>query len=211
MAQKFYAVKVGKTPGIYRTWDQCKAQVHHFPGAIYKSFPTMEEAEGFMGGVNAAKTTGAAAAEAEENIEAKDGVMVAYVDGSFHAAKQTYSFGAIIFYENKEYRFSQAEQVADMVPMRNVAGEIRGSERAMDFALEQGAKEVHIYHDYEGIARWCTGDWKANKAGTQRYRDHYLEVVKSGLKVVFHKVKGHSGVEYNEVADQLAKAALGIS
>ena len=209
MAQKFYAVKIGKKPGIYKTWDQCKAQVHHFPGAIYKSFPTMQEAEAFMGGVSAAKQT--TAREPEETIEAKDGVMVAYVDGSFHAAMQKYSYGAIIFYEGQEYRFSEAETTADMVPMRNVAGEIRGSEKAMDFALESGAKEVHIFHDYEGIARWCTGDWKANKPGTQRYRDHYLNVCEKGLKVIFHKVKGHSGVEYNEVADQLAKAALGIS
>ena len=37
MAKKnYYAVKQGKVPGIYRTWDACKAQVHGYPGAIYK-------------------------------------------------------------------------------------------------------------------------------------------------------------------------------
>ena len=39
MAKKnYYAVKQGKVPGIYRTWDACKAQVHGYPGAIYKGF-----------------------------------------------------------------------------------------------------------------------------------------------------------------------------
>ena len=33
MAKKnYYAVKQGKVPGIYRTWDACKAQVHGYPG-----------------------------------------------------------------------------------------------------------------------------------------------------------------------------------
>ena len=51
MAKKnYYAVKQGKVPGIYRTWDACKAQVHGYPGAIYKGFERLEEAEAFLGG-----------------------------------------------------------------------------------------------------------------------------------------------------------------
>ena len=45
MAVKYYAVAVGKKPGIYTKWDECKAMVHGFPGAVYKSFKTLEEAE----------------------------------------------------------------------------------------------------------------------------------------------------------------------
>ena len=49
MAVKFYAVKVGKIPGIYNTWDDCKVQVEGFPGATYKSFKTAAEAADYMG------------------------------------------------------------------------------------------------------------------------------------------------------------------
>ena len=43
MAKKnYYAVKQGKVPGIYRTWDACKAQVHGYPGAIYKGFERLD-------------------------------------------------------------------------------------------------------------------------------------------------------------------------
>ena len=48
MASKYYAVRVGVKPGIYRTWDECKAMTHGFPAAQYKSFPTLAEAEQFM-------------------------------------------------------------------------------------------------------------------------------------------------------------------
>lgn len=49
MSKKYYAVKIGRTPGIYMTWDECKSQVDKFPGAIYKSFKTLEEAQKFSG------------------------------------------------------------------------------------------------------------------------------------------------------------------
>ena len=43
--RKFYVVWVGETPGIYDTWDDCKAQVDGFPQASYKSYNSMAEAE----------------------------------------------------------------------------------------------------------------------------------------------------------------------
>ena len=45
---KFYAVKVGLVPGIYRTWAECEPLVHGVRGAKYKSFPTEEEARAFL-------------------------------------------------------------------------------------------------------------------------------------------------------------------
>lgn len=45
---KYYAVRKGKIPGIYRTWSECKDQVHKFSGAIYKSFKTLHEAQAFI-------------------------------------------------------------------------------------------------------------------------------------------------------------------
>ena len=42
---KYYVVWAGRKPGIYTTWDECKAQVHKFPKAKYKSFLTLEDAD----------------------------------------------------------------------------------------------------------------------------------------------------------------------
>lgn len=47
---KFYAVKKGRTTGVFMTWDECKLQVSGFSGAIYKSFPSMKLAEEFISG-----------------------------------------------------------------------------------------------------------------------------------------------------------------
>ena len=50
MAKKYYAVRVGLTPGIYLTWPDCERQVKGYPGAQYKSFPTEAEARQFAYG-----------------------------------------------------------------------------------------------------------------------------------------------------------------
>ena len=42
---KFYVVWNGLTPGIYRSWDDCQAQIKGVKGAVYKSFDSKEEAE----------------------------------------------------------------------------------------------------------------------------------------------------------------------
>lgn len=35
--KKYYAVKVGKKPGIYLTWDECKMQIEGVSGEKHKN------------------------------------------------------------------------------------------------------------------------------------------------------------------------------
>lgn len=208
--KKYYAVKAGRKTGIFTSWDLCKAQVQGYSGAVYKSFPTLPEAQSYLDG-DAVQAPAQSVSTEQELLQLPDGEMAAYVDGSFLLEQRRYAFGAVIFYNGKEYRFSGSDNDVSLADMRNVAGEIMGAERAFAFALEQHAKMLHVYHDYEGIANWCSGAWQAKKPGTQAYRSAYLDAKAAGLEIRFHKVKGHSGDTYNEIADQLAKSALGIS
>ncbi len=45
---KFFVVWEGKEPGIYRSWDECKRQIHGYEGAIFKGFATEAEAREAM-------------------------------------------------------------------------------------------------------------------------------------------------------------------
>lgn len=45
---KIYAVTIGRVPGIYQTWKDAEEQIYMFPGAKYKAFKTMEEAETYI-------------------------------------------------------------------------------------------------------------------------------------------------------------------
>lgn len=42
--RKFYVVWAGHSPGIYDSWEECKAQIDGFPGARYKAFNSQTDA-----------------------------------------------------------------------------------------------------------------------------------------------------------------------
>lgn len=50
MKQKYYAVKKGRHPGIYRSWPACQKEVTGFPGAVYKSFLSQTTAQQWLNG-----------------------------------------------------------------------------------------------------------------------------------------------------------------
>ena len=199
MAKKVYAVKAGRQTGIFYSWDECKKQIEGFSGAVYKSFLKLEDAQAYLSGTSSAK---------EESFD--DDTAISYVDGSFRQDSGEFSCGAVLFYKGKEYRFSKKFSDPEMAEMRNVAGEIMGSVSVIKFCIKEGIKKLAIYHDYEGVARWATGEWKANKEGTKAYAAFCREA-KAELDFTFVKVKGHSGDKYNDLADALAKKALGIN
>lgn len=200
MGKKYYAIKKAKKTGIFTSWDICKQYVDGYSGAEYKSFTNRADAENYLKN-NASKS------ENDSPIYTSESEAIAYVDGSYNNETSEFSYGAVIFFGGKEYHFSQKFSSSELSEMRNVAGEIKGSEKAMEFAVENKVTKLTIYYDYAGIAKWCTGEWQAKKQGTKEYKQFYEEI-KESVHIDFIKVKSHSGNKYNEIADKLAKEAL---
>ena len=200
MTKKYYAVKNGVKPGIYETWAECQKQTNGYSGAEYKSFSTYNEASQYIKGKTDILST-----PLQEKIVKTE--ALAYVDGSYDSATNHFSCGVVIFYNGKEERFSELFDDYSLAEMNNVAGEIKGAEMAIKYCLDNKIRSLTIYHDYEGISKWCTGEWQAKKDGTKAYKKFYEEASKT-VDIYFVKVKGHSGDKYNDVADQLAKNAF---
>ncbi len=206
--KKYYAVKKGLTPGIYLTWEDCKKQTEGFPDAQYKGFAAIEEAESFITGEEFPEKSGRK--PPKETIEippAEEGQAIAYVDGSYNETSGEYGCGVVFFFDGKADFISEKGTDEYDAGMRNVAGELLGAKKAMERAVSVNAKKLTLYHDYQGIASWCLGDWKTNKEGTTAYKLFYVSIC-SRLDITFKKVKGHSGDVYNDLADELAKESL---
>lgn len=190
---KYYAVRIGRNPGIYHTWDECKRETMGFKGASFKKFSTREDAEAFINEV-----------EEEKKESAGKDELVVYVDGSYRNKDKSHSYGVYMFNDEEEYTYSK--RLFKDSEMRNVSGEIKGAMRAMEEAVKLGKKKIYLHYDYEGIRSWALGFWKTNKEGTIYYKNFY-DSIKDKLEVKFIKVEAHSGVKYNELVDKLAKEA----
>ena len=131
-----------------------------------------------------------------------------YVDGSFDKETNIFSWGVVLVnkLDNNKEEFNGCARNPDSKYM-NVAGEIYGSVMACKLACKRNYKNLNLYYDYTGIKEWAEGNWRRNNPLTKRYYE-FMQKVFETLDVNFVKVKAHTGNEFNELADALAKKAI---
>lgn len=231
--QSFYAVRHGREPGVYRSWAACKAQVQGFPSAIYKKFPTHEEAEAFIKDKSGLKRAAAASHEksntrqtiSEQRVTTAttksvlddsptDGRHIVYTDGAssgngYHGAKAGYG----VFWGDNDPRNQggplpgdrQTNQRAELYAMiRAIEQDIKGEN-----VLEIRTDSQYSINCVDTWSKsWIKNGWKSSKGTPVENADlvkQLLALRKSRPgKIEFVYVPGHRGVYGNEKADQLA-------
>lgn len=203
---KYYAVKKGRPgvkPAVYKTWNECKAQVQGVSGAVYKSFDNEEDAKKF---IKEKKT--------DKSLVRKD-VLYAYVDGSYNKNKNIAGYGLALVINNEViYESKKTLTKREYVQYRNVYGEVKGTEDAVKLAVDMGYSEINVVYDYTGIENWALGNWKTNNDLTKEYAKE-MKKLKEKISINFIKVKAHAkesdgGHKYNDLVDRLAKESVGI-
>lgn len=143
----------------------------------------------------------------------KDISLVAYTDGSYNKETGYYGAGIVIFKkdggEPPALHMSKG-RAPEGENGWQVNGEIAAAEFAINEAIKAGAKSLEIRYDYEGVGKWATGKWKRNKSYTREYAE-YVKNASEKLSITFVHVKGHSGDEWNDTADYLARKACGLA
>ncbi|MFP4424394.1 MAG: viroplasmin family protein [Candidatus Woesearchaeota archaeon] len=192
----YYAVLKGrgKTPAIYDNWEECKEKVTGYPNAQFKKFRTKKEAQSYI----------------DEHLKDKDSnnqqetSLIAYVDGSYHAGE--YSYGLVILKNGKIIKKMNGKGRKG-ASMHQVYGELKGAMKAIEYAVKEKEPAIEIRYDYAGIEMWANGLWKRNNEHTQYYHD-FIQKKRQKIKIMFRKIKAHSGDYYNDLADELAKKAF---
>lgn len=217
MNKKFYAVKNGRQIGIFDTWDKCKELTSGYPNAIFKSFKSYDEALDYLNLKKDSFSSTPSFPNTDENFanENYDDIlsslqkdtMITYIDGSYDDTIKYFSYAGIMFFNGVSEEFSFASSQEDLISMRNVSGEVKASMYVIQKAIDYKMKEIFIFHDYSGISHWAKGEWKTNNHLTKSYRQFYMENEKK-IQINFIKVKSHSNIKYNEIADNLAKKAI---
>jgi viroplasmin and RNaseH domain-containing protein len=192
--KKFYAVKGTVEPAIYGSWPECQRRVHGVKGALFKGFPSREEAEAWLtGGGTSTEDVG-------------DDEVLIYVDGSFSpTASRRAGWGFVVVKKGEEV-FAASGATVEPALSRNVDGELEATIQAIEWCRARGQKAV-ICHDYEGVGRWALGEWKASSAVAKRYQARIAGQL-DGIR--FCKVSAHTGHRWNDRADELAKRGIGL-
>lgn len=212
--QKYYAVAKGKTPGVYLTWADCQNQTSGFSGAIFQKFYDKTEAEAFVAnhGVDPFDTQPATQVNTPDNdvdYLSDRYNLVYFVDGSYNPDTNVVGAGLVVV--SKGTIINEIPYTLDNKSnMRNVFGEIFATVKAAENAILVGEEKIAIVYDYQGIESWANRDWKAKNQYTQLYADKMNEFAKK-LEIDFHKVKSHTGIEFNEAVDLVAKRGAGVN
>lgn len=145
-----------------------------------------------------------------------------YVDGSYikGATEVNGAFIAIIGDKLASAMRLHTEDKS-LLKHNQVSGEVFSALYVLEFfdrslsGTDHALDELIVYHDYTGIAYWVDGTWKkTNTDMSTDYKRRAIKAVQSlankAVKVTFKKVKAHSGIQYNELADQLAKGRVDV-
>ncbi len=197
---KYYAVKAGKTPGIFDNWSDCSESVKGFTNADFKAFPSREEAEAYLNNTDLWGD--------KIKIDIDNGYIVAFCDGSYDDNLKRYSWGVLIIDDSlKEYDICGYNNNPKYLSGKNVTGEILGVINALDWANSNGYSKIKIYHDYEGLEKWATGSWKVESEVAKMYVAILNKHI-STINIAWEKIIGHSNNKFNDKADELAQQAL---
>jgi ribonuclease HI len=126
-----------------------------------------------------------------------------YVDGSFADGQTGYGVVAIQN-DSAIWEDSGTVPLGVVEGSRQVAGELQAVMTALKWCADQGFSKVIVCYDYEGIEKWARGEWKTNKPLTKRYKE---TVANCGIEISWKKIDAHTGVKWNERADELANTA----
>lgn len=125
----------------------------------------------------------------------------AYTDGSYNKNKNITGFGVVIIKNNSV--ISEFSGIVPDTTMWQIEGELTAVMEAVKYCEKENIPKIIICFDYTGCEYFATRKWKTKKQFIQSYID-FMNSTK--IKILWQKVKGHSGDYFNELADKLAES-----
>ncbi|KAK9417486.1 putative RNase H type-1 domain-containing protein [Seiridium unicorne] len=219
--QKFYAVAIGREPGIYTEWDEAQKSILGSKGPKYQSFKTRAEAIEYIkahGNEAGQKAIENEVAEppAKRSKTIADGALHVYTDGSSRGnGKVGAAAGVGVWFGEDDPRNISERLEGD--PQTNQRAELTAILRALQkVSVDQ---DIRIFTDSqysiscvtEWYRNWEKKRWKTtgnadvkNKDLVQAIRTKIEDRDAAGTKTLFQWVKGHDATPGNVEADKLA-------
>lgn len=220
----FFVVWKGHAPGVYGSWRECHQQIRGFKSPEFASFKTEDEAwEAFEEGPGVRSRM---VPKITFNHPAMADMLAPFsytifIDGGCYPNPGPSGTGMVVF---RGEELIEAWFGGYFPDGTNNTAELLGMLQALDFADEltedsRLTKPVGVYCDsrytIDAVTKWSYQwkrfDWRKKNGdpirnmATIRCAHEAYDQLKSCVQI--HHVKGHSGVDGNEFADQLATRA----
>lgn len=207
---KYYAVAVGRQPGIYRSWTETEKQVKGFKGAKFKSFKTLDEAQIYL---NPNKTVSPLISPRSDSppldqpiVNSSDGIIV-YTDGS--CVDKVGGLGYVMINNGT------VTPISAQVPVYPCTNQIAELYAIYTVLYNINLKtNITIYTDSkysigcltEWHHNWRKNGWVNSKGEPVANKELIQAIlsVSSTMNIKYNHVRAHRGDHYNEWADRLA-------
>ncbi|XP_049849374.1 ribonuclease H-like isoform X2 [Schistocerca gregaria] len=209
---KFYVVKVGRNPGIYRSWEECSSQVNGYSGAVYKSFKSKSEAYSWYSEKDSLSNRYTRSVFRPTD---SSNCLVAYTDGACTMNGRRGSRAGIGVYFPNGYKtiseglpasFKQTNQQAELYAA------IRAVEEApSDQPLDIRTDSMYVVNGMNSwIKNWKRKNWNVPVDNIELFKRLDRGVSNRKNMTTFTYVKGHTGIQGNEIADRLAVNGINL-
>lgn len=175
--------------GVFDNWEDCSNAVVGKSNCRYKKFKQRENAESFA--------MGEYVDTLPESVSLD--IPTYFTDGNYKDG--SVGCGFVLVENGKVNKFCCAVSGNN----RNLTGELASVMLSIKHAIEKGYPQIQIISDYNGIELLATGAWTAKNA---EFIDYVKFIERVDVDIRFTTISGHSGVEYNELADKLSKAGI---
>lgn len=207
--KKIYAVKSGRKTGLFATWDECKAQVTNFKGAVYKGFMTKDEAEAWLDG----EKNSDAPTQLNLNVQTE---FVVFSDGSCLKNQDSgdspggyASFILKMPEENLLQTISGGESATtnNRMELSGVLNALKILPEKSSVAVFTDSRYIQQAFEKNWLANWKKRNWITTSGTPVKNQDlwHALDEEIQKRDVKFFWLKGHAGNDWNERCDKLAK------
>ncbi len=211
--KKFYAVAVGRTPGIYSDWPAAEAQVKGFAGAKFKGFASRVEADEWLEDPVYSRRLPGKQQEPDRqvaDIPSRENGVAVYTDGGCINNPGPGGYGIVIVdgVEIKErsggFRLTtnnRMELMACLVALQELEGTV-----CAVILLHSDSRYV-VNGIEKGWAKgWRARGWRKSDGQPALNADLWADLLRlsESLPVTFRWVKGHAGNIRNERCDTLA-------
>lgn len=214
--KKFYAVAVGKKPGIYEKWfgpDGAEIQVRGVTGARFKGFPALDEAEAWLESPGAFRSSFTPRKDSGKMSRPADreGRIIIYSDGGSIGNPGPGGYGVVVIEDGVRRELSGGFRMTtnNRMELTGAIAGIRLFGKPSKILLCTDSQYV-VKGIMEGWARkWRKNGWMRTRNEPAENYDLWKELLELTERhdVIFEWIKGHAGHDENERCDELARNA----